>query len=174
MYRILLRAPEPDDLDLLYIWENDQSLWQLSNTVAPLSRFVLRQYLENAHKDIYEIKQLRLMIELEQEGFKTAIGAIDLFDFDPAHARAGVGILIASEGNRKNGYASQALEKLIDYAFNTLMLKQLFCNILPDNLPSIAVFEKFGFRQCGLKKDWVKTIEGFKDELMYQLINERY
>jgi len=61
---ISLRAPEPEDLDLLYLWENNTEVWQISGTLVPFSRYVLKQYLENAGKDIYEMKQLRLIIQL--------------------------------------------------------------------------------------------------------------
>ena len=59
---ILLRALEPDDLDFVYQVENNTSIWHLSHTQTPYSRFLIKQYLENAHQDIYEAKQLRLVI----------------------------------------------------------------------------------------------------------------
>jgi diamine N-acetyltransferase len=62
---IRLRALEPEDLETLYAWENDMSIWQLSNTLIPFSKFTLKQYLETSKMDIYEAKQLRLIIELK-------------------------------------------------------------------------------------------------------------
>ena len=59
---IFLRALEPEDLDFLYELENNGDVWEISGTTAPYSKFILRQYLENAHKDIFEAKQLRLCI----------------------------------------------------------------------------------------------------------------
>ena len=59
---ICLRALEPNDLDFVYEMENDESIWEISNTQTPYSRFLIRQYLENAHQDIYEAKQMRLAI----------------------------------------------------------------------------------------------------------------
>jgi diamine N-acetyltransferase len=59
---IYLRALEPEDLEFVYAIENDESIWEVSNTQTPYSRFLIRQYLENAHQDIYEAKQLRLVI----------------------------------------------------------------------------------------------------------------
>jgi diamine N-acetyltransferase len=74
---IKLRALEVSDLELLYSWENDTSLWSTGATIAPFSKHVLMKYLETAHLDIYETKQLRLMIDLKTENYRT-IGAIDL------------------------------------------------------------------------------------------------
>ncbi|MCB0381914.1 MAG: GNAT family N-acetyltransferase, partial [Psychroserpens sp.] len=59
---IYLRALEPEDLDFIYQIENDPSVWEISNTITPYSKFLIKQYLENAHKDIFEVKQLRLVI----------------------------------------------------------------------------------------------------------------
>lgn len=168
--KIKLRALEPEDLGLLYEWENNDSYWIISNTVTPFSKYTLKRYMENSHKSIYETGQLRLMIDIAAE--KISIGTIDIFDFDPFHKRAGVGILIADEANRRKGYASMALKCLINYCFTTLQLHQLYCNILSNNCESIDLFRKVGFVQSGTKKEWIKTSEGYLDELMFQLINE--
>jgi diamine N-acetyltransferase len=166
---IKLRAVEPEDLELLYKWENNDQYWIISNTVTPFSKFTLKRYIENSHKNIYVTGQLRLMID-HIESSRT-IGTIDVFDFDPFHKRAGIGILIADEGLRRKGYASMALKALIDYCFNTLLLHQLYCNILSNNCESMELFKKNGFTEIGIKKDWIKTSDGFLDEHMYQLLN---
>ena len=68
---IHLRALEPEDLDFLYEIENNESIWEVSNTQTPYSKWVLKQYLENAHQDIYEAKQLRLVIVLSETNEKS-------------------------------------------------------------------------------------------------------
>ena len=166
---IYLRALEPEDLEFIYAIENNESVWEVSNTQTPYSRFLIRQYLENAHQDIYEAKQMRLAICLS-DTFE-AIGLIDLFDFDPKNNRAGVGIVISNESNRNSGIGSEALQLVIHYAFNQLQLHQLYANIGSKNEISISLFTKFGFQKIGVKKDWIKVNNVFKDEMLYQLIN---
>lgn len=169
---IRLRALEPGDVDLLYDWENNSGIWSISNTIVPFSRFILEKYIADSHLDLFQTKQLRLMIDLiHQENDKT-IGAIDLFDFDPMHSRAGIGILISNEENRSRGYASEAISVLINYAFRILQLHQLYCNIDSDNKISMKLFKKFSFEVIGEKKEWIKTPEGWKSEYMLQLINK--
>ena len=92
---IRLRAVEPDDADIIYDWENNTDNWQVSNTLIPFSHHTIRKYAESASQDIFENRQLRLMIMDKQQG--KAVGAIDLFDYDPFHQRAGVGILINNQ-----------------------------------------------------------------------------
>ncbi len=170
--KVRLRALEPEDLELLYEWENNDAYWVISNTVSPFSKYTLKRYMENSHKSIYETGQLRLMIDISEE--KKTIGTIDIFDFDPFHKRAGIGILIADEAQRKKGYASMSLKCLIDYCFRTLQLHQLYCNILSNNSESIDLFKKMGFTESGMKKEWVKTTDGYLDEYMFQLINTQH
>ncbi len=161
---IQLRALEPSDLETLYHWENDINIWKVSQTITPFSKHVLSKYLENAHQDIFTAKQLRLIIEKNSR----SIGTIDLFDFDPTHQRAAVGIWIADQGERQKGYAREALKLLIDYAFKQLQLKQIYCNISSINKASINLFSGLDFILVGVKKDWNKTQEGWEDELLFQ------
>ena len=167
---IKLRALEPEDLELLYEWENNNDYWIISNTVSPFSKYTLKRYIENSHKNIYETGQLRLMIEHISD--KKTIGTIDIFDFDSYHKRAGLGILIANETYRKKGYATMALTVLIDYCFKTLLLHQLYCTMLDTNCESIELFKKLGFKEIGKKRDWIRTNDGYLSEIMFQLIKE--
>ena len=166
-----LRAIEPNDTDLIHRWENNTDIWQISNTLTPFSRSIIKQFINNAHLDIFQAKQLRLMIDKIDKKPTETIGTIDLFDFDPYHQRAGVGILIAEEKERQKGYASDALDIIIKYCFSVLQLHQLYCNISCDNTSSIKLFGNKGFKLIGTKKDWLLTPEGWRDELMYQRIN---
>jgi len=167
---IYIRALEPNDLEFVYAMENDQSIWEVSNTQTPYSRFLVKQYLENAQQDIYEAKQLRLAICQDQDF--PALGLIDLFDFDPKNNRAGVGIVIQGNENRKHNIGSEALELLIRYSFHHLNLNQLYANIGTENVASIALFTKFGFQKIGTKKDWTLVNGVYKDEAIFQLISK--
>ncbi len=171
--KINLRALEPEDLEYLYQWENNKAIWKVSNTITPFSKYVLKKYIETSHLDIYETRQLRLMIDLfEPDSTKVkTIGAIDIFDFEPFHLRAGVGVLIGETEDRGKGYAGMALQALINYCFKTMQLNQLYCNISTDNISSIKLFKKYGFVEIGIKKKWNKTANGYVDEMMMQLLS---
>jgi diamine N-acetyltransferase len=164
---IRFRALEPEDINLLYLWENNEDIWEVSNTYEPFSKYVLAQYIKESQRDIYETKQVRMIIETLKG---KAVGAIDLFDFDPFHFRAGVGILIHDIKDRKLGYATDALQLLCTYAVNHLRLHQLYANISVNNLVSIQLFKKNGFELTGTKKDWRRTLDGWKSELFFQRI----
>ena len=166
---IQLRALEPEDLPLLYKWENNTQWWEDGNTLTPYSSYILREYIVNSDKSIYETKQLRLMISLASTA--DTVGMIDLYDFDPHHSRAGVGIMIDPSFQQK-GYAAEALRLLTEYAFNFFSVNQLYAHITTENTASIKLFEATGFVQAGVLKQWIKGKKSYKDIFVYQKINQ--
>lgn len=165
---IRLRALEPSDIDVLYSWENNTENWLISSTVVPFSRNILEQYILNSHEDIFSAKQLRLIITDKFRNNKI-VGAIDLFDFDPLHKRAGIGILIDPQ-ERGKGFGFLALEQLKVYCFSVLHVHQLYANILSSNTISLSLFQKCNFEIIGTKKDWVYSPYGWFDECLLQCI----
>jgi len=167
--KIRLRATEVSDIDTIYQWENNEEHWLVSNTIVPFSKYTIELFIQNAQKDIFETKQARFMIELLNQ--KETVGCIDIFDFDPYNLKAGIGILINDKINREKGYASEALDIIIEYCHKHLGLKQLYASISEDNKKSIKLFESKEFTLSGVKKQWQRTaIEEWKDILFYQLI----
>lgn len=159
-----LRALEPEDLDAMYGWENDTDSWRVSGTVAPFSRHVLSRLIDEQQFDIYATRQMRLVIE-SLDG--TAVGAVDMFEFDPQNLRAGVGIIVAPP-YRNQGFALDALQTLERYVRDVLRMHQLWCSIGADNEASIALFKKAGYAECGCRKEWILTPNGAIDEVLMQ------
>ena len=166
--KINLRALEAEDLDFLYELENNTDIWEISGTITPYSKHVLKLYLENAYRDIYDVKQLRLCICSKED---EVLGLIDLFDFDPKNRRAGIGIVVLETGFRNKGIGREAIELLCKYAFSVLNIRQLYANVGEDNEASLHLFRKIGFEMVGVKKDWILSEGIFKNEVLLQNIN---
>jgi diamine N-acetyltransferase len=166
---LFLRALEPEDLDILYAWENNTELWEYGSTLTPYSKFALRDYLTNSLQGIVYSRQLRLMA-IEKKSL-TAVGTTDLFDYDPIHQRAAIGILVDIPFRRK-GYGEEILYLTADYAFNILHLNQLYAHIPLSNTNSFNLLRKCGYEQSGLLKSWLKTSNGFEDVHLMQLIRQ--
>ena len=164
---VRLRALEPEDLDILYRWENDTRLWRCGSTLAPYSRFSLKEYLADARLDIFQTRQLRLMI-VRKPGNETA-GTVDLYDFDPMNSRAGIGILV-DEPYRRCGLAAEALELTHGYAFRFLHLKQLYAFVPEHNLPSLGLFKDCGYRTVGRLIAWLRKGTEYEDVFLMQCL----
>lgn len=245
-----LRAVEPRDVDTMYAWENDTEIWSVSGTTAPYSRELLERFVEQQQFDIWQTRQVRLMIEpiTQGDGFPPClatgmdngskdirsrndccemgirngvatnrteigseagrddgeaslnepavnpasakeagvnrvsannatgslpVGALDLYEFDPQHRRAGVGILVHDPAQRGKGYAADALAVACEYAREVLGLHQLWCSVGAENAASLSLFRHAGFSEIGIKRDWLWTADGFQDEVLMQKILEQ-
>lgn len=165
---IFLRTPEPEDLEFLYKWENDTDVWKYGAAISPYSKYILRQYIEDAQTDIFQSKQLRFMIVLHQS--QDVIGTIDLYDFDAINSRCGVGIYIDKKW-RKKSFAMQALNILENYAFKFLKTNQLYAIIPVNNKASVLLFQNSKFSQTGVLEQWISTENEYEDAIVVQKLN---
>ena len=165
---IRLRALEPEDLDVLMRWENDADCWRMGNTLAPYSRYVLRQYLEQSAEDLYTTRQLKLVIVHKATG--KSIGLIDLFNFDPHHRRIELGVLIDAAW-RRQGMATAAVRLTLEYALDFLHLHQVYCVVEENNAASRDMLLAAGLTQGGVWRDWLRSGEGYCNALLLQKIS---
>lgn len=165
-----LRAVELDDVDLLYEWENDIELWQVSNTMRPFSKYALENYVLNSQNEsLYSAKQMRLMIDVERDNAIFTLGCIDIYDYEAKDSKAGIGIFIC-ESERGKGYAKKAIEMIESLMKNIYNIHQLYAFITEDNQKSIKLFEKSGYIFTSSLKDWVLTNSKYKNVNVYQKI----
>jgi diamine N-acetyltransferase len=162
---IKLRAIEPEDIDQFYQWENDTSYWEQGNTIVPFSRYALKQYIEQASLDVYEIKEMRLIIERKEDA--VCLGTIDVSNIDFFNKRAEMGVLI-DKMHQKNGYAVMAIDILLTYLFTYLDLEQVFCHVPIHNIASQNMLLRAGFVCSGQKRNWIRKDSQFEDVLFYQ------
>lgn len=161
-----LRAPEPEDLDAMYRFENEPTLWETSNPTGPYSRFYLKDYIATNRNDIYIDRQLRLMMV---DDLDEVVGIVDLFRFEPFHNRAEVGIVIAPE-HRGKGLGTLALQMLHEYAFGYLGLHQLHASALTGNRAAQALFRKTGYEMVATLKEWIRVGDSYSDVVVMQLV----
>lgn len=165
---IRLRAPEPEDLEVMLAFENDESIWEQSSATGPYSRYQLKRFLQESQNDLFVDRQLRLMISTA-EG--EVAGIVDLCTFDPRHNRAEVGVVVRKEFRRR-GIGRKALNLLANHSFNLLGIHQLYALVREDNTASIALFHSCGYTQSGCLKEWYRSGIGFRDVIVFQKINE--
>ncbi|MFR9602698.1 MAG: GNAT family N-acetyltransferase [Rikenellaceae bacterium] len=175
---IVLRAVEPEDLDIMYVWENDPQLWEYGHTRVPYSRYDLHRFITSQSQDLGCEGQLRLMIcKLEHREFRgeticeagEVVGVVDVFDYSPIHHRAGVGIII-DQPYRGCGYGRESLLEVEKYLKSTFELHQLWSNVACDNSASLSLFEKCGYSVVGVKKEWIRRSSKYIDEVLLQKI----
>ena len=155
--RLHLRALEPSDADFMYEVENDAQAWRYSDTIAPLSRKILRDYALTYDADPFTAGQLRLIIT--EEGSKLPVGIIDLYEVSQRHQRAFIGIYICKDFRGK-GYAEETINLIEDYAHNNLHLHQLGAKVEDGHTAAEKLFINRGYEMKGHLQDWLSTPDG--------------
>ena len=170
---ITLKALEPEDVGTLLEWENDRSIWGISETVEPLSKYKLDTYIQQTLTlDVFALRQQRLMIHqvINPEFNATEpVGTVDLFDFDPIHKHAGIGILI-HKNYRNQGIGKIALDQFLSYLFDTLQLHSVYANVSETNVNSIKFFESYGFEKIAEYKEFLYEDNLFVSQITYQYL----
>lgn len=164
---IMLRAAEPEDLDLMYLIENDIALWAMGSSNVPYSMYTLRQFIEQTSNDINSDGQVRLVIALSEN--RNAIGFVDLQNFDPRHRRAEVGIVLLPEWQHK-GMAAEALNVLELYASKHLFIHQLYAIVTAGNIAAQNLFSNTGYKRTATLPHWLNNGEEWQDAMVYQKI----
>jgi diamine N-acetyltransferase len=144
-HKIILRPVEKADSSQILLWENDPELWSVTENEGPFTLQQIESFIED-NCDFEANGQTRWMI---MDLSERTIGCIDLFDYDLISASTGIGILIASPKDRKNGFAFDALMTIMEYLGKRNKLKRIQCLIHDDNENSIRLFEKIGFKKSG-------------------------
>jgi diamine N-acetyltransferase len=163
-----LRAPEPDDLDVLFRWENDPEQWDNALCSAVVSRHALWNYLQNCSDDIFAEGQVRFMIDALIDDALTTVGTIDLCDFCGRDRRAFVSIFI-DKPYRGRGYGSQALAAVVHIALLRYNIEQLAAIIAADNQASLSLFAAAGFTTGGVLRSWLSRGQTRVDAHLLQL-----
>ena len=155
--RLHLRALEPNDADFMYDVENDEHAWRYSDTVAPLSKKILKEYALTYDADPFSAGQLRLIITEKESN--NSVGIVDLYDISQRHRRAFIGIYICKQF-RRNHYADETIELIENYALNTLHLHQLGVKVEEEHETAKKLFETRGYNLKGKLDDWLSTPDG--------------
>ena len=140
--RIALRLPVLSDIPEMELWENIDHAIESGNSthsgisVAELKKFILRG------NDFLSQGQLRLMIT---DNYGKNLGILDFFHHNPIKKSCEIGILIAPEANRRHGFATDALNEGLNYAFRVFGIVLFLAKVKKDNQASLRLFEKSGF-----------------------------
>lgn len=161
--RLHLRALEPSDADFMYEVENDHEAWRYSDTIAPLSRKVLREYALTYDADPFSAGQLRLIIT--EEDNNNLVGIVDLYEVSSRHLRAFTGIYICKE-YREKGYAEETLRLIEEYAHNNLHLHQLGAKVDETHTKAVKLFSELGYATSGKLEEWISTPDGKFNNLL--------
>jgi RimJ/RimL family protein N-acetyltransferase len=94
------------------------------------------------------------------------IGGMGIHDIDYIHRRAVTGTLLWESQWRNRGIATMAKLVLLDYAFNTLNLEQVYSKVIGYNGRSARYSDKCGYREVARLPDYFRFGTICADELV--------
>jgi RimJ/RimL family protein N-acetyltransferase len=146
--RLYLREVRPSDVNATYYgWMNDPEVTRyLESRFFPHSMEALREYVTGKLGD-----RDNVFLAMVLKSGDRHIGNIKLGPIHWMHRSADIGLLIGERDCWGQGYATEAIRLVVDYAFSELNLHKLTAGCYAINHGSIKAFQKVGFVVEGVR-----------------------
>lgn len=139
--RVDLHVIGEGDLEFLYGVVNDPNVWRALQQSEPQTMADEREFYEHV---VNGDGETHLLVCHE----RTPVGIVGLNGIDPDWGVAELGYYVEPDSHG-HGYATEAVELLVDYAFDQRRLEKLKANAIATNEGSQRVLEKNGFVEEG-------------------------
>ena len=170
--RLILKVLGPDySSDVLRFYLKDRDLFEQYEADRSLNFYTeghQRTILQLEYGLTLKLAQVRFYVFLK-ENPEMIIGTVCLYDISNSYSRANIGYKFSSAFHHK-GYATEAVEKLLDIAVSELGLHRICAHVQESNTPSIRLLTGFGFEQEGICRDYLCLNGIWTDHLQYSLI----
>lgn len=169
-YRVYLRAFEPEDYKTSIKWRNDDEIWnQLGGVKYFVSEAYEKKWVEEA---IFDPKVIRLAVCLKENN--QYIGNVYILDINERDRKGNAHILIGEHECWGKGYATEAYELLLDYAFSERAFHRIGAHVLEENAASIALHKKCGFSQDGIFRKATFKNGKWQNQIIFSILDDEY
>nr|WP_308534908.1 GNAT family protein [uncultured Prevotella sp.] len=146
---LLFRRPTHNDIDELLILKNNKVASKLLGGNTPSYTF------EDLAKwvDFHNNNQEEILLVIYDVIADKLIGHVGLYKIDNTTKKAEYGILLADDNSRGKGYGTMCTKTMIDFAFDVLCLHKVYAEIIDENISSVTMFKKCGFKIDGVLRD---------------------
>ena len=169
--RLILRKILPQDEDDMYEYSRDPETSKYLLWEPHASRSYTRAHIRYL-QDAYNRASFFDWALIEKESGKM-IGTCGFTEIYEREKRAEVGYVIAPQFHRR-GFAPEALERVMEYGFETLGLIKLSGRFMEDNEASRKILERFGFSDDTTKSESIYKRGKKQRILTYSLTKEEY
>jgi len=111
--------------------------------------------------------------DLIRQDNQVVIGSCSYHTIRWKHERAEVGYSVHPE-HRKQGYMSEALDRIVSFGFKEMKLNRIEALTAPDNVGSIKLLNNLRFQKEGLLREHYKTENEIFDSIMFSLLKKDY
>lgn len=160
--KITLRAFELEDSEIVRKWRFDFDNYDYFYEFTPISRYSNEIWVQNTLK-----KQSEINFIIEDNKSNTPIGMISIINIDCRNQKCEMGrVLIGNKKFRGKGIGLEGVNLLINYAFNHLNMRKVYCEVFADNAIALSLYKKVGFLEEGVLKEHIYKNGQFKDIIL--------
>lgn len=157
--KITLRAFELEDAEVVRKWRFDFDNYDYFYEFTPTSQYSNEIWVQNTLKNKSEINFI-----VEDNRSKAQIGMISLLNIDSRNQKCEMGrVLIGNTKFRGKGLGSDICNLQLNYAFNHLNMRKVYCEVFAENTAALNLYKKIGFIEEGTLKEHIYKNGQFKD-----------
>lgn len=160
---VTLRPPTPSDRDTLREWRNRPEVSHFLIHNAPIGEEEHAEWFSGLGRD-----PSRRAWVIERSG--RGVGFASFAGLSQAHGRCSLGMYLADPGARTQGVGAFAEYGLLQYAFETLGLNKVCCEVLAFNERVLTLHERLGFAREGRLREHVRREDGTFDLVLFALL----
>jgi len=166
---IILRHPKQEDLISFNKWRNYLEIKkQALLHPFPITMEQELDWFQHISHDKSNRNIFFSIVSIDEK----LIGYTQLSELDWINKNCFFGIIIGEKENHGKGYGSEALNLLIDYAFNNLNLHKVTLKVVDYNKQAIKLYEKKGFVKEGILKENILQNNEYSDVSIYSIFNK--
>ncbi len=173
--RVLLRALERDDLELIHKWQNDEEVMRLARSQPDhaISMEALAAEFDKVLKG-EDLTTRRYGIEEKSSGKLIGWCSISFNAWGRRFTSADVGLAIGEKSCWRKGYGSEVVDLLLKECFEQLNLHRAGWWTYDDHEASIALAKKMGFKEEARLRENVYFDNKFHDTVVLGLLKKEY
>jgi len=158
-----------DDLDFISELECNPNIWLFEEYIESDRNAVKKKYLEKLESK----NSFDFVISKTGPGEYTPVGIAQIWSYVRHRRSWEIGFAILPE-HQGNGHGQEAVELLVDFAFNYLQAHKVvgMCNC--KNIKSMKLMERLGMRREGIFKEELFWQDQWYDQYFYSLLDSEY
>jgi RimJ/RimL family protein N-acetyltransferase len=167
--RVYLRPVEKEDALFILRWANDPQIRRLTAEVTPMTQAGFDEFL---HKVQHDPDRVWFMVVLK--GSNRVIGEAGLLRMFPPWRATDLTIILGEPEAWRQGYGTEAILLLLDYAFGALNFHRVAVGVVGFNERAIHFYEKIGFKTEGIQRDGYFCDHVYHDFIMMSILEAEY
>jgi len=161
---------EADDNKIMMPWLNDPKVNKfLSRGATPMTLPIEDAFIADAYT-----KPERIVFGIWHKQDKKLIGNTGFDGINLLDQTASFGIVIGDQEYWSNGYGTEVLNLMMEYAFTRRNLRNITLSVLGNNPRGVACYEKCGFGKIGVYPNHIFKMGAWHDEILMIAHNPMY